>query len=149
LLSQILAGVAGRNGTATPLTGCEFDVKTATETLEEFRKRLNEKALDEEDERPATGSDSSEWYLGEQTRNRGSVHSDVWVGTAADLAARGVIGVYPSRDGGKTRRSAIEARLGARYSLIVSIETDAESADIWTPVAQQIGVPAVEVSTEA
>lgn len=35
------------------------------------------------------------WFLGEQTRNKGSVHSDIWVGTAADLAERGVIGIYP------------------------------------------------------
>ena len=128
--------------------GLRFDVKTATETLEEFRKRLNEKALDEEDERPATGGDSSEWYLGEQTRNRGSVHSDVWVGTAADLAARGVIGVYPVSGWWKDQPKRDRSAMGARYSLIVSIETDAEGADIWTPVAQQIGVPAVEVSTE-
>jgi hypothetical protein len=128
--------------------GLRFDVKTATETIEEFRKRLNEKALDEEEERPATGSDSSEWYLGEQTRNRGSIHSDVWVGTAADLAARGVIGVYPVSGWWKDQPKRDRSALGARYSLTVSIETDAEGADIWTPVAQQIGVPAVEVSIE-
>lgn len=129
--------------------GLRFDVKTPTETLEEFRKRLNEKALEDEEEKPSTSSDSSEWYLGEQTRNRGSIHSDVWVGTAADLAARGVIGVYPVSGWWKDQPKRDRSALGARYSLVVSIETDAEGADIWTPVAQQIGVPAVEVSTEA
>jgi len=34
-------------------------------------------------------------YLGEQARNRGSIHSDYWNGMAADLAAKGVIGIYP------------------------------------------------------
>ncbi|MGE5784289.1 MAG: hypothetical protein ACM3ZE_06845 [Myxococcales bacterium] len=33
---------------------------------------------------------------------------------------------------------------GARYALVVSIETPGVETDIWTPVAQQIGVP-VEV----
>lgn len=128
--------------------GLRFDVKTAEETLDDFRKRLNEKALDEEEERPATGSTSSEWYLGEQTRNRGSVHSDIWVGTAADLAARGAIGVYPVSGWWKDLPKRDRSGIGAPYSLIVSIETEAEGADIWTPVAQQIGVPVAEVAVD-
>jgi hypothetical protein len=128
--------------------GLRFDVKTAEETLDDFRKRLNEKALDEEEERPATGSTSSEWYLGEQTRNRGSIHSDIWVGTAADLAARGAIGVYPVSGWWKDLPKRDRSGVGAPYSLIVSIETEAEGADIWTPVAQQIGVPVAEVSAD-
>jgi hypothetical protein len=127
--------------------GLRFEVKTATESLDEFRKRLNEKALDEEEERPAGGSDSSEWYLGEHTRNRGSLHSDLWVGTAADLAARGVIAVYPVSGWWKDQPKRDRSAMGAPYSLIVSIETEAENTDIWTPVAQQIGVP-VEVADE-
>jgi hypothetical protein len=125
-----------------------FDVKTPTETLDEFRKRLNEKALEDDEEKPTAGGDSSEWYLGEQTRNRGSVHSDIWVGTAADLAARGVIGVYPVSGWWKDQPKRDRSARGARYSSIVNIETDAEGADIWTPVAQQIGVPVVEVAVE-
>jgi hypothetical protein len=37
---------------------------------------------------------------------------------------------------------------GARYALIVSIGTPAEDVDIWTPVAQQVGVPVQEVQIE-
>ena len=33
------------------------------------------------------------------------------------------------------------AHLGASYALVVSIETEAEGVDIWTPVAQLISVP--------
>jgi hypothetical protein len=70
--------------------GLRFDVKGPTESLEEFRKRLNKKALEEDETKPATGGDSSEWYLGEQARNRGSLHSDILSCNAADLAERGV-----------------------------------------------------------
>jgi hypothetical protein len=38
--------------------------------------------------------------------------------------------------------------LGARYSLLVAIETEAEGVDIWTPVAQQIGITAEETLIE-
>jgi hypothetical protein len=74
--------------------GLRFDVKGPTESVDEFRKRLNQQALDEEEEKPkADGSDN--WYLGEQARNRGSIHSDLLSGFAVDLAERGVVGVYP------------------------------------------------------
>jgi hypothetical protein len=37
----------------------------------------------------------------------------------------------PARDHGAS---------GARYSLVVSIETPRQDVDIWTPVAEQIGI---------
>jgi hypothetical protein len=36
--------------------------------------------------------------------------------------------------------------LGARYALVVSLETPGVETDIWTPVAQQVGVPIEVVS---
>ena len=75
--------------------GLRFDVKTGDVSIPEFRKRLNKQAAAEE-AKPTTTSDSAEWILGDQLRHRGSLHSDVWEGSAAELAGvRGVIGVYP------------------------------------------------------
>jgi hypothetical protein len=126
--------------------GLRFDVKGPTESLEEFRKRLNKKALDEDEAKPATGGDSSEWYLGEQARNRGSLHSDILSCNAADLAERGVIAVYPVSGWWKDQPKRDRSDLGARYALVVSIETPGVETDIWTPVAQQVGVPVVVVA---
>lgn len=120
--------------------GLRFDVKGPTESIEEFRKRLNQKALEEDEGKPATGSGSSEWYLGERARNRGSLHSDFLSCSAADLAERGVIAVYPVSGWWKEQPKRDRSQLGARYALIVSIETPGVQTDIWTPVAQQIGV---------
>ncbi|MFO1158489.1 MAG: S8 family peptidase [Reyranellaceae bacterium] len=120
--------------------GLRFDLKGPTESLEEFRKRLNKKALDEDEAKPSTGGDSSEWYLGEQARNRGSIHSDILSCNAADLAERGVIAVYPVSGWWKDQPKRDRSDLGARYALIVSIETPGIETDIWTPVAQQVGV---------
>lgn len=122
--------------------GLRFDVMLPTETLQEFSKRLNKMALAEEEEKPVVSSDSKAWFLGEQAREKGSIHSDVLLeGTAADLARRGVIGVYPVSGWWKDQPARDRSNLGARYALIVSLETDAEGVDIWTPVAEQIGVP--------
>jgi predicted transcriptional regulator YdeE len=117
-----------------------FDVKGPTESMEEFRKRLNQRALDEDEEKPATGGDSSEWYLGEQARNHGSIHSDILQGSAADLAERGVIAIYPVGGWWKDQPKRDRSDKGAPYALVVSIETPNVEADIWTPVAQQVGV---------
>lgn len=120
-----------------------FEVKGPTESVEELRKRLNQRALEEDEERPSTGGDSSEWYLGEQARNHGSLHSDILQGFAVDLAERGVIGIYPVSGWWKDQPKRDRSEKGARYALIVSIETPGAQADIWTPVAQQVGVPVV------
>jgi hypothetical protein len=128
--------------------GLRFGVKTPTESVEDFRKRLNLKALDEDEVRPGAGSDSEGWFLGEQARNKGSIHSDEWAGTAADLAERGAVGIYPVSGWWKDQPKRDRSKLGARYALVVSIETEAADVDIWTPVAQQIGSP-VEVQVES
>jgi hypothetical protein len=125
--------------------GLRFEVKGPTESVDEFRKRLNQRALDEDEARPSAGGDSSEWYLGEQARNHGSIHSDILQGFAADIAERGVVGVYPVSGWWKDQPKRDRSEKGARYALIVSIETPGVETDIWTPVAQQVGaVIAVE-----
>lgn len=128
--------------------GLRFELKSPTETIDALRKRLNKRALEEDEGKPATGTDSGGWFLGEQTRNKGSLHSDIWEGTAADLAGRGVIGIYPVSGWWKDQHKRDRSHRGAEYALVVSIETKAEGVDIWTPVAQQIGVPIGETVIE-
>lgn len=118
-------------------------MKAPTESFDEFRKRLNQQALDEGEGKPQ--SDGADWYLGPQARNRGSIHSDILSGSAADLAERGAIGIYPVSGWWKDQPKRDRSHQGTPYALIVSIETDAADADIWTPVATQVGVPVVEV----
>lgn len=124
-----------------------FDVKGPTESVEEFRKRLNQRALEEDEEKPSAGGGSSEWYLGEQARSHGSLHSDILQGFAADLAERGVVGIYPVSGWWKDQPKRDRSEKGARYALVVSIETPSVDADIWTSVAEQVGVPVVVETT--
>jgi hypothetical protein len=126
--------------------GLRFDLKTPTETADEFRKRLNQLALDEDEDRPDAGGAATQWFIGEVARNKGAIHSDIWVGTAADLAERGVVGIYPVSGWWKDQPKRDRSNFGARYALALSIETEAQDVDIWTPVAQQIGIPIEETS---
>jgi hypothetical protein len=125
-----------------PSHGLRFDVRRATEDPTDFRKRVNQLALAEEEARPAShASDSAEWYLGPDYRSTGSLHTDIWTGTAADLSRRGQIAVYPVTGWWKERPSRDHSYRGARYALVVSIDTPGQDVDIWTPVAAQIGLP--------
>ena len=123
--------------------GLRFDVKKPTDSLDDFRKRINSRALEENERRPDSGGDSARWLLGETARNRGSLHADILECSAADLAERGVLAVYPVSGWWKDQPKRDRSAKGARYSLVVSIETPGVDADIWTPVAIQVGVPVV------
>jgi hypothetical protein len=49
--------------------------------------------------------------------------------------------IYPVSGWWKERPDRDRSEDGARYSLIISIETPGVEADIWTPVAAEVGVP--------
>lgn len=131
--------------------GLRFELKAPTDSMDEFRKRLNKKALDEDEKKPSHDGESDDWFLGETARNRGSLHSDILEGpavTAADLAERYVVAIYPVSGWWKDQPKRDRSAKGARYALVVSIETPGVDSDIWTPVAEQVGVPVeVEVVT--
>ncbi len=81
--------------------------------------------------------------LGSNARDRGSIHSDIWRGTAADLAGSNLIGISPTIGWWRERSYLERWNREARYSLIVSITTPDETVDVYTPVAVQVGVPIV------
>jgi len=126
--------------------GLRFDVKRPLENLESFQQRINQQARDEEYNRPAT-PDSGNWTLGERLRSLGSIHSDTWHGTATELADRGHVAVYPVLGWWKERPNLQRWGKQARYALIVSIRTPDVETDIYTPIANQIGIP-VEIETQ-
>lgn len=57
------------------------------------------------------------------------------------LPYRGVIGVYPVSGWWKDQPKRDRSDRGTRYSLIVSIDTQATDIDLWTPVATEVGLP--------
>jgi Subtilase family len=118
--------------------GLRFRVKLATETLNEFRARINQAARDEE-EGVSAGAGAEDWLLG-TFRDRGSIHSDFWRGTAADLAERDAIGVFPVGGWWKEKPYLERFDGDARYSLIVTIRAPGSNVDIYTAVEAQVVV---------
>lgn len=125
--------------------GLRFAVKTALETKAQFESRINKFAREEDYDSPGP-RESGRWrfgYVHRSLSSLGSIHSDVWNGTAIDLASRDYIAVFPTM-GWWSKRPQFEGwRKRARYSLIVTISTPNVGVDIYTPVANQIGVPIV------
>jgi hypothetical protein len=119
--------------------GLRFDVKRAHEGVDAFRARINRAAREEEEGTPSAGDDTI-WELGKQTRHRGSIHSDTWRGTAADLASRGVVGVYPALGWWKTRVAQEQYDRAAPYTLIVSIHAPAVQEDLYSAIETQIAI---------
>ncbi len=117
--------------------GLRFKVKRPEQTIDEFRKQITKSARDV-DEEIENISDDREWEIGSHLRCKGSIHSDTWEGTAAQLAASGLIAVFPVTGWWRERPHLKRFEQRAAYSLIASIETEAEGVDLYTPIANAI-----------
>ena len=125
--------------------GLRFSTKRADDSLDNFRKRINKEAR-EDGIKPPSRKTEQGWFFGsDQQQAPGSLHTDIWEGTPQQLAAKGAIAVYPVTGWWKNHPDMDQSDDGVRYSLIVSIESPEVPVDLWTPVAQAIGV-AVEIA---
>jgi hypothetical protein len=122
--------------------GLRFDVKRPLESPEEFRKRINRQARDEEEGTTKAPSDP-DWLLGAQFRHKGSIHKDVWRGKAAELAERGQVVVYPAMGWWRTRTALDRYDKEARYAMVISIAVPGVDVDIYSEVSAQIQVEQV------
>ena len=119
--------------------GLRFDVKRPLETTDAFRRRINLAARDEEEGTHRGDTDPS-WLIGRQQRHRGSLHGDIWRGSAAELASRGSIAVYPALGWWKTRPALERYDREARYALVIGIRAPETDVDLYTEVANRIDV---------
>ena len=119
--------------------GLRFNVKRPLETVDAFRGRINVAARDEEEGTHGSDSDPA-WLIGPQGRHRGSLHGDIWRGSAADLASRRHIAVYPSLGWWRTRPALARYDQAARYALVISIKAPESDVDLYAEVANQVGV---------
>lgn len=124
--------------------GLRFEVKRPHESDDEFRHRINLAARDAEEGSNASSGDDPKWMLGTRNRHRGSLHSDIWKGPAADLASRGMLAVFPVSGWWKTRPKLERYDKHTEYSLLVSIRAPELDVELYTAIENQVKV-AVEV----
>lgn len=116
-----------------------FAVKRSLETVDEFRQRINKAAQDEEAGQ-VTAAGGDDWVLG-PIRDRGSIHSDIWRGSAAALADRDAVGVFPITGWWKEKPALQRWERAARYALLISIRAPGTDVDIYNGIAVQLAVP--------
>ena len=96
--------------------GLAFDVKTVNESREQFIARHNSNHPVED----KSNNDTDRWMIGQQLRSVGTVQSDWFECSAADLATCNEIAVYPTSGWWKYRKlDNVDNRI--KYSLVVSI----------------------------
>lgn len=124
--------------------GLRFSVRRPQESPDRMLKRLSRESWDVSEEgkrvRPTgTAEDDRSWDLGpEKISVRGSIHSDAWTGTAAQLASSNLIAVYPVTGWWRYRRDREIVEKAALYALIVSISTDDTSVDLYAAIQNEI-----------
>lgn len=119
--------------------GLRFDLQGKFEDQAQFIQRVNRDAQNE-----AGGSRLSEadrWFLGERARHLGSLHQDEWVGSGAELARCNNIAVYPVGGWWKNNSRRDRLDLPIRYALLLSLQTQHEDVDLYTPIATQLQIP--------
>ncbi len=123
--------------------GLRFALNRPGQTTSDFIATINRAMKEDEDDTsevaPVVTDDR--WLIGIQNRHRGSIHADIWEGTAADVAACNDLAVYPVIGWWRERSHLGRYNRQARYVLIVSIITDDQMVDIYTSVANQVRIP--------
>lgn len=128
-----------------PSCGLSFDVNNATEDHENFLKRINKAMRDDEDDNGEVKNDSNRWIIGSTNRNVGSIHSDIWEGTASELSQSNKIAVFPKTGWWKLRTNLKKYNSKIRYSLVVSIEAPEVETDLYSIIKNKIEA---EISVE-
>lgn len=121
--------------------GLRFKLINKDEDADNFIGRSNVGARDKDIDYGA--EDPSGWDLGSQLRTRGSLHQDTWRGSASDLALRNKIAIIPVAGWWKQNQKNLiydRAEIEVPYSLIVSLDAADSDVDLYTPVAQQVGI---------
>jgi hypothetical protein len=137
----------GWNGRyAYPSFGLRFAMRRPEESVDGFRKRINKKARGEGEKNPRLSTEKGWLFGADQQQAPGSLHTDIWTGSAADLASKGAIAVYPVGGWWKTRPRLDQSDQGVPYSLVASIESPEVDADLWTPVAQMV-MPEITITS--
>lgn len=115
-----------------------FDVNNPMEDRENFTKRISKAMREDEDDKGEIKNDSNRWLLGTNNRNVGSIHSDVWEGTASQLSESNMIIIYPKVGWWKSRPYLNRYHSKVRYSLVVTLETPKVDIDLYTAIETEI-----------
>lgn len=118
--------------------GLRFDLQRPGEGDDAFHRRMSKFEHDEELGSSKSDGGALPWVVGVSGRTKGSIHSDLWSGSAADLAGCKKLAVVPVTGWWRELRHQKAWDRKARYSLIVSIES--ASTDVYSLIANELAI---------
>ncbi|WP_257159720.1 S8 family peptidase [Corynebacterium cystitidis] len=146
-LSYFIEPSASRRGWRDKYTyashGLRFDLQGRLESEQDFISRMGQNA--DKPKGDSKGSDSDRWLVGQNARSRGSLHQDEWVGSGAELAHCQNLAVWPTSGWWKKNKRKDRRDLPVRYALILSLKTEEQNVDLYTPIVAELNIP---VATE-
>jgi hypothetical protein len=123
--------------------GLRFAVKRAGEPVENFYRRVNR--LDRDAARGPAPEDDPNWVIGPASISAGSLHNDLWIGPAIDLADRRHIAVYPVLGWWRGRPHLGHHSDKVRYALVVTLASPEVEVDLYSEIQNSIAT-AVEIN---
>jgi hypothetical protein len=124
--------------------GLRFALRRWDESSQDFNQRINHALLEDTEEIPGANQDTG-WMLGSKLQTFGSVHSDTWTGTAAELATRNILAVYPVIGWWRERLKLQRALTNARFALVFSLEALGVDLDLYELLQNQIDVGPIDL----
>lgn len=119
----------------------DFEIIKRNESLADFKIRIS-KPDDEDVENPVQRKGAT-WLLGRPSV-KGSVRKDMLNLSGREMADRNVIAVYPKNGWYKNLKRQNKFNEEIRYSLIVSLETESEDVDLYSPVLVAVEANKIE-----
>ena len=117
-------------------SGLRFSNKRAGESVARFKQRVNRM------ERNGGAGPEHEadphWVLGPGHVSAGSLHSDIWVGPAIELADRKHIAITPVLGWWRERVALKRFDSSIRYALVVSLTTEDQSVSLYDEIQTAI-----------
>lgn len=122
-----------------PSCGLRFELKNTNQSEVGFKKSINRKERGDDSKDKGDGSSCSErWFLGGDNRDVGSIHSDYIYDSAINLYNVNQIAIYPVIGWWRERDYLGKYNNKIRYSLIVSLYTQDDKVDFYTPIITEI-----------
>ena len=126
--------------------GLRFALRGPTETEPQFTQRISMQEWEKDQEARPSTSDPIPWSIGIRLRTKGSIHCDWCTLSGAQLAQCSQVAVFPVTGWWRERKHLGFVEKQSRYSLIITISTPVTDVDLYTPIAQEVGL-ITEIST--
>ena len=113
--------------------GMRFKVRPPDMSTDGFKNLIVRETNEIEDGLTPPRS-SIDWFFGDASQTKGSIHSDYCMMSGAAISRCGQIAVVPVSGWWKFQPLHDKSDLGVPYSMIISIEPEETQIDIYTPV---------------